>query len=203
MTTLPGIDASMTATTGGRLGGAAARGRAGRLPRSYYAAAAIAPFLILAVWGTVVLARSAPTVARVGEPAPAFVLADLDGNSVSLADLRGRPVVVNFWASWCGYCIKEFPLLASAAATHQGDQLAVVGIVFRDGSEAAREFMNRMGATWPAAMDTNAEVAARFGIIWPPDTFFIDRKGVVVSRQIGQLSAADLERGLAGILGEE
>jgi hypothetical protein len=60
-----------------------------------------------------------------------------------------------------------------------------------------------MGATWPAAMDPGDVVATRFGIIWPPDSFFIDRQGVVVSRQIGQLSAADLERGLAQILGEE
>jgi hypothetical protein len=63
--------------------------------------------------------------------------------------------------------------------------------------------MARFGATWPAAMDPDEVVSSRFGIIWPPDTFFIDRNGVVASRQIGQLTAADLDRGLAGILGEE
>jgi len=193
----------MTATTGESIGAVVQPG-AGRLPRSWYIVSAVAPLLVLAAWGALLLARPAvPLLARVGEPAPAFVLADLDGNPVSLADLRGRPVIVNFWASWCGPCVEEFPLLKSAVAEHQADRLAVVGIVFRDRSEAARDFMARMGATWPAAMDPGDAIATRYGIIGPPDTFFIDRDGVVVSRQLGQLRAADLERGLALILGEE
>jgi cytochrome c biogenesis protein CcmG, thiol:disulfide interchange protein DsbE len=193
----------MTATTGAPVRGVAVRPSSGRLPRSYYVAAALAPFLILAAWGALLLAAPAAPVVRIGDPAPAFVLADLDGRPVQLADLRGRPVIVNFWASWCGPCVDEFPLLASAAAAHRSDGLAIVGVVFRDRSEAAREFMARMGAAWPAAMDPGEAVATRYGIVLPPDTFFIDRNGVVVGRQIGQLSAADLQRGLAQILGEE
>lgn len=202
MTTLPGIDASMTATTGEPIRRAAVRG-VGRLPRWYYTAAAIAPFLILAAWGAVMLPRPAPMLARVGEPAPAFALADLDGNPLSLGDLRGRPVIINFWASDCIPCIEEFPLLTAAAAAHEGDQLAVVGIVVRDSSEAAREFLARMGATWPSAIDPGDAVASQYGIIGPPDSFFINRDGIVVSRHIGPLSAVDLESRLAGILGEE
>jgi cytochrome c biogenesis protein CcmG/thiol:disulfide interchange protein DsbE len=99
--------------------------------------------------------------------------------------------------------VEEFPLLTRAASAHEGAGLAVVGIVFRDRSEAARSFLERMGGTWPALMDPGDAVAVRFGIIGPPDTFFIDRSGVVVSRQIGQLSPADLELGLTQILGEE
>ena len=199
----PAIDTPMTATAGAPLGALASR-RPAHLPRAWYVAAAVAPLLILAAWGALLLARPGiPPVVRVGDAAPAFSLADLDGNPVRLADLRGRPVIVNFWASWCGPCVEEFPLLTSAAAAHEADGLAIVGIVFRDRSEAARAFMARMGATWPAAMDPGDAVATRFGIIGPPDTFFIDRDGVVVGRQIGQLSAADLDRGLAQILGEE
>jgi len=198
----PAIDATMTATAGAP--GALANPGATRLPRAYYVAAAIAPLLILAVWGALLLVRPGVSpVVRVGDPAPAFSLADLDGNPVRLADLRGRPVIVNFWASWCGPCVEEFPLLTSAAAAHEGDGLAIVGIVFQDRSEAARAFLARMGASWPAAMDPGDALANRFGIVWPPDTFFIDRNGVVVGRQIGQLSAADLDRGLAQIVGEE
>jgi cytochrome c biogenesis protein CcmG/thiol:disulfide interchange protein DsbE len=193
----------MTATTGepvaGRIQGAPAR-----LPRAWYAAAALAPLLLLGAWGLVLLTRpAASAIPQIGDLAPNFVLTDLNGRAVSLADLRGRPVIVNFWASWCGPCVDEFPLLVDAAAAHQGSGLAVVGIVFRDRSEAAGEFMARMGAPWPAAMDPGDAVATRFGIIGPPDTFFIDRNGVIVGRQIGQLSASDLEQGLAQILGKE
>ena len=194
----------MTAITGEPIGGAAVRRGADRLPRSYYVAAALAPLVVLALWGAFLLIRpGAAVLARIGEPAPSFALADLDGNPVTLAELRGRPVIVNFWASWCGQCVDEVPLLNAAAAAHRSEGLAVVGIVFQDRSEAAREFLERMGATWPAVMDPGDAVATRFGIVWPPDSFFIDRDGVVVRRQIGQLSAGDLERGLAAILGEE
>ena len=193
----------MTATTGEPAAGTVQRAPT-RLPRAWYVAAAIAPLVLLAAWGLVLLARPAtPGLARIGEPAPNFVLADLDGNPLRLEDLRGRPVIVNFWASWCGPCIEEFPLLVDASAVHRDDGLAVIGIVFRDRAEPARDFMTRMGAAWPTAMDPGESVATRYGIIGPPDTFFIDRNGVVVGRQIGQLTAADLERGLGQILGEE
>ena len=194
----------MTATTGEPIGGAAVRGGAGRLPRSYYVAAAIAPLLVLALWGALLLIRpGAPVLARIGEPAPAFALADLEGNPVSLAELRGRPVIVNFWASWCGPCVDEFPLLDAAATAHRSDGLAVVGLVVQDRSEAARAVLQRTGATWPAAMDPGDAVATRFGVVWPPASFFVDRDGVVVGRQLGQLTGSDLERGLAQILEEE
>lgn len=191
----------MTATTGQTIGAAMPRG--GRLPRAWYVGAAVAPLLLLAAWGALLLANRAPAVVRIGDAAPAFALADLEGNPVTLSDLRGRPVIINFWASSCGPCVEEFPLLARAAAAHEGDGLAIVGVVFRDRSEAARDFMARMGGTWPAVMDPGDVLATKFGIIGPPDTFFIDRDGVLVGRQLGQLSAVDLDRGLSQILGEE
>ena len=192
----------MTATTGKPIA-EPLRGAPARLPRAWYVAAALTPLLLLAAWGMLLVARPALPVARIGDPAPNFALTDVDGNALRLADLRGRPVIVNFWASWCGPCVDEFPLLLNAAAAHRSSDLAVVGIVFRDRPEAARTFMSRMGASWPTAMDPGDAVATRFGIIGPPDTFFIDRNGVIVGRQIGQLGAADLEHGLAQILGEE
>jgi cytochrome c biogenesis protein CcmG, thiol:disulfide interchange protein DsbE len=192
----------MTTTTGEAIGARVA-GRPSRLPRAWYLATALAPLLVLAAWGAVLLARPAAAPARIGDLAPAFVLADLDGTPLRLEDLRGRPVIVNFWASWCGPCVEEFPLLRAASARHQAQGLAVVGIVFNDRSEAAREFLARMGGTWPVAMDPGGAVAARFGIFGPPNTFFIDRDGVIVARQLGQLSPVALERGLARILGEE
>ncbi|MDP9251248.1 MAG: TlpA family protein disulfide reductase [Chloroflexota bacterium] len=164
----------------------------------------MAPLVLIALWATfLVVTEGTPAGARIGTPAPSFALADLDGNPLRLADLRGRPVIVNFWASWCAPCVEEFPLLRAALAAHAGDRLAIVGIVYRDRSEAAREFMTRMGATWPAVMDPAETVAGQFGIFNPPESFFIGRDGVIAGRQIGQLSAADLDRQLGLILGKE
>jgi cytochrome c biogenesis protein CcmG/thiol:disulfide interchange protein DsbE len=175
--------------------------RLGALPRQWLVVGAILPLLILAAWALLLVGRGAPGAgAQIGQVAPDFALSDLDGNPIRLADLRGRPVIVNFWASWCGPCVEEFPLLQAAHADHASEGLAVVGIVFRDNSEAARDFMRRMGAGWPAAMDPGEQIARSFGIHGPPETFFIDRAGVVRGRQIGQLTRADLERQLALVL---
>ncbi len=194
----------MTATTGEPVAGRV-QGEPARLPRAWYVAAALMPLLLLGAWGLTLLARPAPAggLALVGEPAPNFALTDLNGNLVQLSSLRGRPVIVHFWASWCGPCVDEFPLLLNASAAHRQSDLAIVGVVYDDSSAAAAAFMTRMGATWPATMDPGGGVATRYGIIGPPDTFFVDRSGVIIGRQIGQLSATDIEHGLAQILGKE
>jgi len=175
-----------------------------RLPLAWLVTAAVAPLILLIVGGLLLIGNlpaSSPTA--IGRSAPDFTLADLDGNPVSLAELRGRPVVVNFWASWCGPCVEEFPLLREAAARHAADGLAVVGIVYQDRSEAAVAFMERNGATWSAAMDPGDRVATAYGIVGPPETFFIGRDGTIVARQIGQFSAASLDAKLAAIIDEE
>jgi cytochrome c biogenesis protein CcmG/thiol:disulfide interchange protein DsbE len=185
-------------TTAAPTSPASTTGRRGELPRQWRVVGAVLPLLLLAGWGALLLAqRATPSGVHVGAPAPEFAMTDLDGNPLRLGDLRGRPVIVNFWASWCGPCVEEFPLLRAAAAEHREHGLAVVGIVFRDNSEAARSFMARMGATWPAAMDPGEVVADSFGIFGPPETFFIDSDGVVRGRQIGQLTASGLEQHLA------
>ncbi|HEX7196839.1 MAG TPA: TlpA disulfide reductase family protein [Candidatus Limnocylindria bacterium] len=174
-----------------------------RLRLPHLVAAAVVPLLLAGLLATYLLSRSpvgGPTA--IGSIAPDFVLADLDGNPVRLADLRGRPVIVNFWASWCGPCVEEFPLLREAAARHADDGLAVVGIVWRDRSEAARDFMRRNGATWAAAMDPGERVARDYGILGPPETYFIGRDGTIVARQIGQISATSLDEKLAAIIEE-
>jgi cytochrome c biogenesis protein CcmG, thiol:disulfide interchange protein DsbE len=172
-----------------------------RLPRRYLLLAALAPLLLLGALGVVLLQRlPATSPTTVGNPAPDFVLADLDGNPVRLADLRGRPVVLNFWASWCGPCVEEFPLLREAATAHADEGLAVIGVVYRDRSEAALDFMARNGGTWPAAMDPGDRVANAYGILGPPETYFIARDGTIAARQFGPVDADSLDTQLATIL---
>lgn len=176
--------------------------RRSRLPFAYLVAAAVLPLLLLGLLAVRLIVGSATPAlpGQIGSAAPGFSLVDLDGNPVTLASLRGRPVIVNFWASWCTPCIAEFPLLQRAYADHAGDGLAVVGIVFQDREAAARSFMEQRGGSWPTAMDPNGLVAAAYGVDAPPASFFVDRTGVIAGRQIGELSQADLDRQLATIL---
>ncbi|MGH2445337.1 MAG: TlpA family protein disulfide reductase [Candidatus Limnocylindria bacterium] len=174
-----------------------------RLPLAHLVAAALLPVVLLAALaGYLVLRVPAASPTEIGAPAPDFVLADLEGNPIELAELRGRPVVLNFWASWCGPCVEEFPLLRDAAARHADDGLVVIGIVYQDRSEAARDFMARHDATWPAAMDPGERVAQAYGIIGPPETYFIGRDGTIVARQFGQFSAESLDEKVAAIIEE-
>jgi cytochrome c biogenesis protein CcmG/thiol:disulfide interchange protein DsbE len=146
---------------------------------------------------------SASTAARSyppGTPAPALRLPGLDGGRVDLAALRGRPVVVNFWATWCEPCVREFPLLRAAAADHRADRLAVVGVLSGDRPAAARAFVRRLDATWPVALDPDTTTAAAWGAVGLPHTWFINPDGTLASHQLGELTQAGLDRQLAQIL---
>jgi cytochrome c biogenesis protein CcmG/thiol:disulfide interchange protein DsbE len=137
---------------------------------------------------------------RAGDPAPDFALADLNGDPVRLADFAGRPVIVNFWASWCiPDCVEEFAVLAQALEDHADVGLAVIGIVYRDRSEAARAFAEEHHATWPLAMDPGERVARDYGVFGPPESWLIGPDGTVVSRHIGPFTANELADALAQI----
>jgi cytochrome c biogenesis protein CcmG, thiol:disulfide interchange protein DsbE len=175
-----------------------------RLPRRFLVYAALLPFVVLGAAGFALFLRG-PTISptTIGSVAPDFSLVDLDGNMVHLADLRGQPVIVNFWASWCGPCVDEFPLLKSVADEHASDGLVVLGIVYQDRSEAARAFMEQNGGTWQALMDPDDRVARAYNIFGPPETYFVGRDGTIVARHIGQLTAASLDAKVAAIMDEE
>jgi cytochrome c biogenesis protein CcmG/thiol:disulfide interchange protein DsbE len=146
---------------------------------------------------------SAPPAAQTyppGTPAPALRLPGLDGGQVDLAALRGRPVVVNFWATWCDPCVREFPLLRQAASGHRRDRLAVVGVLSGDTPAAARPFVRRFDATWPMALDPNATTATAWGAVGLPHTWFIRPDGTLASHQLGELTQASLDHQLAQIL---
>lgn len=175
-----------------------------RLPLRHLVVAATIPLILLGLVLVILLVRAPSSSAgTVGSVAPDFSLVDLDGAPIRMADLRGSPVVVNFWASWCVPCVEEFPLLRAAAERHAADGLVVVGIVYQDRTAAARDFMARNGGSWPAAMDPGEVVATAYNILGPPETFFIGPDGTIAARQLGQFSAESLERHLAAIIDEE
>ena len=137
----------------------------------------------------------------VGKPAPALVGTTLDGAAFDLAAHKGSPVLVNFWASWCGPCREEFPLLEDAATRHADEGLVVVGALYKDDADPARTFVAEQGATWPTVADPERAIGAAWKVLGPPQTFFIDREGIIREVQVGQLrDAEELDRLLAEIL---
>jgi len=138
---------------------------------------------------------------RPDEPAPALAGTTLDGAALDLASLRGRPVIVNFWGPSCVPCRDEFPLFLSKLGEHAGDGLAIVGVLMDDPPAPARDFIADHGATWPTVDDPDGGIRAAYRVVARPQTYFIDRDGILRAIQVGQLSEADFERFYATISG--
>ena len=139
-----------------------------------------------------------PNSAKVGQPAPDFQLETLDGGSIRLSDLRGRPVVLNFWASWCTPCRDEFPMFRSALASSKG-KFAMVGVDTGDLRGDARRFAQQQHANWPSGFDDGSTVARGYGVDPLPQTFFIDADGTIRSHVIRGLTRPEFVRELRKI----
>jgi cytochrome c biogenesis protein CcmG/thiol:disulfide interchange protein DsbE len=135
-----------------------------------------------------------------GKPLPDLVLQDLDGGTVRTADLRGRPLIVNIWASWCVPCRDEFPLLVGANGEYRDEGLAVLGIIRRDDPEAARRFAAEQGATWPMLLDPDESAYRALIGIGVPQTYFVDAEGIVRWVNLGPFSPDGLAFGISRIL---
>ena len=128
----------------------------------------------------------------VGRSAPDFTLRPLDGGEpVTLASLRGQPVVLNFWATWCVPCFEEHPVLVSTAR-RLGDRVRFVGVIYEDSEEQVKTFLARQGASYPSLMDPGSRTAIAFGVFGVPETYFIDAAGKIAAKQIGPLDEQTL-----------
>ena len=134
------------------------------------------------------------------QPAPEIALATLDGGRQTLSELRGRPVLVNFWASWCPPCRDEFPLMVEAYQRHAEDDLEILGVIRDDTSEAAAAFAAEQGADWPMLVDATGEAWDAYRGLGVPASFFVDAEGIVRAFSLGPFSEAGLERQLATII---
>ena len=133
-------------------------------------------------------------VAHVGGPVPPIDLPDVRPARprVVLAALRGTPVLVNFWATWCVPCRKEMPLLA-AAATRLGDKVAIVGVDVKDNREAAAQFLAARGVDYPSAYDPGASTRRPFAFVGLPVTVLVGRDGRVLERVTGEVTRSRLD----------
>lgn len=151
----------------------------------------------LAVVGIVTFTRPGPAGSdgiKQGAPAPDIAGTTLDGAPFRLADLRGKPVIVNFWGPTCVPCRTEFPLLQSKLAEHAADGLVVVGILMGDPPDLARTFIAEQGATWATVDDPGGTIRQAYRVVARPQSYFIDRGGVLRSIQIGEVRDVDFER---------
>ncbi len=162
--------------------------------------------LFLAVWGVSMLVRgNSDTVTDdtnaapvVGAPAPDFKAETLSGDTVHLRSLRGKPVVLNFWATWCPPCRAEMPMLQEYYTRHAGEY-AMVAVNDAEPAPQVQAFIEQQGFTFTVALDPQQAIVGKYRIQGFPTTFFIDADGVIRYMHVGMLDEGTLAAGLQSI----
>jgi len=154
--------------------------------------------LVLSVTGC--LTNSASSGARVGERAPDFQLQNLDGQTISLSDLRGEAVLINFWAIRCPPCREEMPYLEQIYEGWSGKplSLAVLAINIGESHSTVESFMQKYNLSLPVLLDTRQVVAQKYYIARIPTTFFIDKNGIIQGKKIGAFRSKEEIEGYLG-----
>ncbi len=156
--------------------------------------------------GLLMAGCSSPTSApaqgpQIGKLAPDFKLPNLDGQVVSLGDFRGKPVLLNFWASWCGPCRYEMPFLQEIYQAWSGKGLVVLTVNLQENPSRVKEFVEEFGLSFPVLLATSQEVPLAYNIRGIPATFFIDKNGIIQDIKIGAFSSrVEIEQRLIKIM---
>ena len=153
----------------------------------------VALLLALLIWKVV---QGSGNEAKIGKTAPNFTLNRIDEpGTLQLASLRGKVVVLNFWASWCFPCNQEAPTL-QAAAKRWGDRVVVLGVDVNDPTIDARKFARKFKLTYPLVHDNHNVTSPKYGLTGLPETFFIDRTGKLIEHVPGEVKAVDIQDGV-------
>jgi thiol-disulfide isomerase/thioredoxin len=137
---------------------------------------------------------------HVGEPAPALNVPQVGGGTIDLASLRGKPVWINFMATWCPPCEDEFPLMNGFAARYQSTGLVVIAIDVREEESAVAAFADQLDATFPLGLDADGTASARWDAVALPVHFWIDAQGVIRDGSLGGIGPDVMAAGLKTIL---
>ncbi len=137
-----------------------------------------------------------------GREAFDFAAPTLAGDTLRLNDLRGKVVVLNFWASWCVACIDEHAVFVDAERRYAERPFQMLGIVYQDSPENARRWMRRMGGSWPSLVDPSSRIAIDYGVYGVPETYFIGKDGRIAYKQIGPVNRPLLSQWVERLLAE-
>lgn len=140
--------------------------------------------LAMSSWGCSVDESNLTVAPKVDALAPGFTLTTLDGGTVALDGLRGQPVLVNFWATWCRYCRDQMPFL-QAAFEEKGQEMKFIAINIGEGIDKVQQYAEAEGLGFTVALDSEGEVANAYNIGPIPATFFIDEQGIIKHIRIG------------------
>lgn len=136
----------------------------------------------------------------IGQTAPDFHLQNLNqSDSVTLQQLQGKPVIINFWSSWCEPCRSEHALLQQSATLH-GTNIQFIGIIYQDNATQIRQFLKTHPSPYMQLLDPSSKTAIDYGVAGVPETFFIDTKGHIIYKQAGPLSPSILNQQITHLL---
>lgn len=140
----------------------------------------------------------AETTAPTPVPAPDFTVLDAEGKEVKLSDMVGKPVVLNFWATWCGYCVQEMPEFEAAYKKYPDIQFMLVDATdgVQETEAVAKAFIAQQGYTFPVFYDTKLEATNNFSVTGFPTTFFINAEGNVVAYHTGVITEELMAKGI-------
>ncbi len=161
------------------------------------------PLIVLLAYGFRTDPRAIPSP-LVRKAAPAFEVTPYGGETLSLASLQGKPVILNFWASWCfPACYEEAPLLEATWRAYKDQGIVMLGVVIQDKEENAREFMRRFQYTFPNGPDPGGKISINYGVYGVPETFFIDRQGRITYKNVGGLTPEVVTAQVQALLKEQ
>ncbi|AAP10545.1 MULTISPECIES: redoxin domain-containing protein [Bacillus] len=138
---------------------------------------------------------------EIGKSAPDFELTKLDGTNVKLSDLKGKKVILNFWATWCGPCQQEMPDMEAFYKEHK-ENVEILAVNYTPsekggGEEKVSNFIKEKGITFPVLLDKNIDVTTAYKVITIPTSYFIDTKGVIQDKFIGPMTQKEMEKRVA------
>ena len=154
---------------------------------------AITPILLLLAYGFKTNPREVPSP-LIGRTAPPFTLSSFDGGTTGLEHLRGKAIVLNFWASWCfPACFEEAPALEAAWRAYKDRGVMVIGVDIQDREADAKAFIERFKLSFPNGQDPQGRISIDYGVYGVPETFFINREGKIHYKHVGALTKQMLQ----------